>query len=192
MSKQINSEDQRKLHAELNQIINQRFILTTTAITVFGAFSAVMTPKTPIQSPVEVGHLLIGGTVYVLIFYLLLLAWNRMLLSLQETISTYLELTGSSQWEAHFRKFVLLKPVGLRVQGWAFLALGFLSTSWPFLIARSLGIPLEWRWILFLLIVATAYFLATYLLGFKHRKHEQIRSIWETILGQEKDADNST
>ena len=29
-------EDQRKLHAEVNQLINQRFLLNTAAVTLFG------------------------------------------------------------------------------------------------------------------------------------------------------------
>jgi hypothetical protein len=187
--KQIDPEDQRKLHAELNQIINQRFLLTTTAITVFGAFSAFMIPKTPISSPAEVGHILVGGTVYLLIFYLLLFSWNRMLLSLQEVISVYLELRGPSQWEADFRRFVGLRPVGLRIQGWVFLVLGILSVSWPFAIATSLGVSFETPWLILLATFATLYFLVTYFIGFRNRNQGRTRTTWESVLKPEVSAD---
>jgi hypothetical protein len=38
-------EDERKLHNEINQIVNQRFILTTLALTLFGVLIAWMVPK---------------------------------------------------------------------------------------------------------------------------------------------------
>jgi hypothetical protein len=45
-----NGEDERKLHAEINQIVNQRFILTTLALTIFGILIVLMVPKdTPIS-----------------------------------------------------------------------------------------------------------------------------------------------
>jgi hypothetical protein len=33
-------DDVRKLHAEINQIVNQRFLITTLSITVFGVLIA--------------------------------------------------------------------------------------------------------------------------------------------------------
>ena len=43
--KKPNSEDVIKINSEINQIVNQRFVITTTAITVFGVMIAWMFPK---------------------------------------------------------------------------------------------------------------------------------------------------
>jgi hypothetical protein len=178
----ISVEDQRKLHAEANQILNQRFLLTSSAITVFGAFSAFMIPKPPLQAPAQSEHVLIGGTIYLLVFYSLLFAWNRMLVSLQQVISVYLELKGQSQWEADFRNFIKIRHVGHRVQGWVFLVLGLLSVSWPIVISMSLGLKIDVAWAGALAIVASAYFMMIGVEAFKTRNNEGIRRTWERVL----------
>ena len=42
----LDAEDRRKLHAEVNQIVNQRILITTFSVTVFGVMTSWMIPKT--------------------------------------------------------------------------------------------------------------------------------------------------
>jgi hypothetical protein len=177
-------ETERKLNTELNQLINQRFLLTTTAITVFGTFSAFMIPKNPVaaKDAVVVGNLLISGSGCLLIFYFLLFMWNRQLLILQQTISVYLSKTSDSTWETDFRSFIRLLPVGFRIQPWVFGILGALSTAWPFVVMRSLGITTTCRHSVALIAAGLIYIAVVAYLGLKVRDDATIKATWAQIL----------
>jgi hypothetical protein len=49
-----NDDGRRKLHAEVNQLANQRFLVTTGAITVFGVIMALLVPRNSPQSGTDV------------------------------------------------------------------------------------------------------------------------------------------
>jgi hypothetical protein len=177
-------ETERKLNTELNQVINQRFLLTTTAITVFGTFSAFMIPKNPVaaKDAAVVGNLLVAGSGCLLIFYFLLFMWNRQLLILQQTISVYLSITSDSTWETDFRSFIKLLPVGFRIQPWVFVILGALSTVWPFVVMRALGITTTCRHAVDLIAVGLIYIAVVAYLGLKVRDDTAIRTTWARVL----------
>src|SRR5271165_2460819 len=93
-----NEEDTRKLHAEINQIGNQRFILATSAITLFAVLTVWMIPKDA-QAQADV-----GGFPFVisLILSLLLIAiyfWSHQLKNTMRVFTLYLVETKSSDWE---------------------------------------------------------------------------------------------
>jgi len=186
----LSTEDQRKLHAEINQLLNQRFLLTTTAITVFGVFSAFMIPKGLNQGSTVVGHVMLGGTSYLLLFILLLFLWNQILANLQSTLGWYLILKNESEWEKDFRKYTQTAPLSMRLRSTApvdiiiFYAIGALSTCWPFAISIALGICLETGWVLFLLTIAVLYFILVLLLSVLFRRNQaHIKATWEKTLG---------
>ncbi|MCU0916382.1 MAG: hypothetical protein MUC88_17735, partial [Planctomycetes bacterium] len=58
---QPNTEDTRKLHAEVNQIVNERLLLTILAVTVFGTMIAWLIPRNPPESKTSVGMFAYGG-----------------------------------------------------------------------------------------------------------------------------------
>jgi hypothetical protein len=66
------AEDKRKLHAEVNQIVNQRILITTFSVTVFGVMIAWMIPKSaPQPNPnievfVYIGSIILSLTLMVL------------------------------------------------------------------------------------------------------------------------------
>lgn len=183
--KELDTEDKRKLHAEINQIMNQRFLLTTAAITVFGAFSAFMIPKAPSHPGPVVGHLLLGGTGFLLLFLLLLFLWNRFLSVMQTTPAWYLIHKEASRWEGDFRAFRSANPLSIgKIQTYVFLALGVLSTGWSFVVALALGITLDPGWVLAVVCIAVCYFFLVNGFGLRRwfRDDIKISAKWQAIL----------
>jgi hypothetical protein len=55
-------EDQRKIHAEITQIVNQRLQLTTFAITLFGVIGAWLIPKSSPPKGSDLGDFTFAAT----------------------------------------------------------------------------------------------------------------------------------
>jgi hypothetical protein len=135
--KKPNQEDQRKLHAEINQINQQRLILSTLALTVFGLVIAWMLPK---QYPISIKR--IGGFEYsvsVLLSWLLfaLFVLSYTLRTMLRVASLYLIETGASGWEADIADF--RKEHGYvghtKPQAALFISLILAAAAFPFLLA---------------------------------------------------------
>jgi hypothetical protein len=130
------SEDVRKIHAEINQLLNQRFLLTTAGITVFGVMTAWLLPKSPPQAGDPVGSFIftVALILSVLLFTLYLL--SHFLRGVQRVCSTYLIETNMSGWEHDWEQYrrepywAYSKP-----QTILFLLLNVLSTGFPFILA---------------------------------------------------------
>lgn len=183
----VGTEDQRKLHAEINQILNQRFLLTTAAITVFGAFSSWMIPKDPGQNGEVLGRLVFAGTSFLLLFLLLLYAWNRWLSDLQQRLGRYLKLTRSSKWETDSSEFHdgSAFPTTGHMQFRVFMSLGLLAAVWPFTIAAICDLPLSPVWVTIEVVVAVVYAVLVYGLGVRKwfRDAEGMERRWRKVLG---------
>lgn len=123
------SEDVRKLHAEVNQIINQRYLLTTLAVTIFGGVTVWLIPR---QGPATAGSGTDAGTLYLIGPLLLILLGlfytvSHTLKVPMRTITTYLEVFKLSDWEKHWKKYREDGYIAYTsIQTWFFLALGFL------------------------------------------------------------------
>lgn len=154
------SEDYRKLHAEVNQIVNQRFLVTTLALTTFGVLGAWGIPRPGISAT--------GGTssynpavlpeASVLTLYLVALIMNAVLLVLflyshtlrrnLRFITAYLRVVGGEKsWEAHWRTFrrrpdpTWMSGIYARPQAWVFVALHCLGMIYPVVFSLILNIP---------------------------------------------------
>ena len=104
---EIRSEDVRKIHAEINQIVNQRHLLTTVAVTVFGGLTAWLLPK---YAGVDSGDSGAPETPYMAATIILLLLGLLYGVShgLKRTLrifTTYLEVFELSSWEDHWRQY---------------------------------------------------------------------------------------
>ncbi len=100
-----NTEDVRKLHAEVNQIMNQRFLITTSALTFSGVFYSFMTPKDLTQHSEKLGLMLLWAVLFLHVVQGALLAWHMSLGYLQKTISNYLIATSASEWEQDWMRY---------------------------------------------------------------------------------------
>jgi hypothetical protein len=100
-----NTEDQRKLHAEINQIVNQRFIVITAAITLFGVVFAWMLQKLPSKAGDPLGFFpfVLSVVLSLLLFGLYIV--NHILKGTLRIISSYLGETRASNWELDWIEF---------------------------------------------------------------------------------------
>ncbi len=141
--KRPNREDKQKIHSEVNQIVNQRLLLTTLAVTIFGAMVAWLIPRIPLTQSVPVGGQSVPVGVYVYITSLLLTVVLFALFLLMHHLTcmlrlftTYLDETDASNWEKDWSsyrdKFSYLGYT--KSQSLVFLLLGSLSTGFPFLL----------------------------------------------------------
>jgi len=128
------TEDQRKLHAEITQIANQRFLLAIFAVTTFGVVEGWILPKLPTK--------LGGGFVFansiilcLLIFSLFML--NYGLAQMQRVFTTYLIVTDASKWEQDWKRFRGERPY------WGYTR-SFTLWVYVFLIIVSTGLPFIW------------------------------------------------
>lgn len=131
-----NEADKAKLHSEVSQIVSQRLLITTLAVTVFGAAVAWLLPTSPPSAPEPIGmfRYLASSLLTLVLFALFLLTHH--LSQMLRTFTTYLDETGASNWEKDWKlyrdKFPYLgytKPQAL-----VFLVLGLISTALPFLL----------------------------------------------------------
>jgi hypothetical protein len=128
-------EDIRKLHAEINQIVNQRFVLTTLAVTVFGVVTAWFIPRlgsASASSGLDPGTLYLIGTLLLILLFLFYAA-SHFLRATMRTLTIYLEVFELSDWEKHWKQYRGHHDyVGYtRIQTVFFLSLGALAVVVP-------------------------------------------------------------
>lgn len=189
---QVRPEDVRKIHAEINQIVNQRFLLTTLAVTLFGTVAALTTPRGGIPSE-HVGFTFTFSYVtsmLLFVMFALLFVSSLNLRNYLRVLSTYLDEAGLSQWERDWAKF---RSGGYSAytttQTFFFLTLGMVATAYPFLIEILYQGCITWRWVNILtLILFFAHEILVAFLGFRKctNAESRLRKRWRSILASEK------
>jgi len=91
--------DVSKLHSEINQYINQRLTVTTTAITIFGVFTGWMVTQDDIKDKIPQIPLALLAIIAVLFLYCQVILWNIRI------IASYLRVTGKSTWERAYDEY---------------------------------------------------------------------------------------
>jgi len=181
-----NEEDKRKLHAEINQLVNQRFVLTTISITVFGIMGAWMVPNN-IPGKIEpIGAFCFAVASLLLIVLFLLFILSYCLCTMIRNISTYMVITGQSGWEEDWVKFRQTESyIGYtKPQGVIFIILGILSVGFPFVLWAVYPFSLEPRGGVILTIVLGAlYCIFIYGIAIEgwFSPEKLIKSKWEEI-----------
>lgn len=97
--------DISKLHAEMNQYINQRLIITTTAITLFGVSIGWIVFGSSTASGIEIKPAIFFLPTILLIVLFVLLVYCQVILGNMRIISGYMRQTQSSQWEKAYQEF---------------------------------------------------------------------------------------
>lgn len=137
-------EDLRKLHSEVNQLVNQRLALTTLAVTVFTAAAAWAVPRvlsSNAENPV-VNFLL---SIVLLFFEFILFVLGHHLTSMLRIITVYLDLMEKSGWESDWAQYRTSYPEYwgyTKPQSLVFLFVGLLGGSLPGLSIFSVPISL--------------------------------------------------
>ena len=180
------SEDQRKLHAEVNQIVNQRFLLSTLAVTLYGAIAAWGLPRSPIPSDTDLGLPYIAAIILIFVLSMLYAASYDMR-SYLRLLTTYLEIAGDSKWERHWAKYRDENSYFgyTAVQSAFFAILGILTLAYPILVEYHFRSHVGSRWELNVLIgLLVAYLCLVIGLGFRSTKklESRLRQRWHDIV----------
>jgi hypothetical protein len=100
-----NEDDRRKLHLEITQVVNQRLLVTTFAVTVFGAIVTWSFPQMESGKVSFPERPFVASVVLNLILAALLWLHHELILWLR-TLTTYLEETAESGWEQDWADFL--------------------------------------------------------------------------------------
>jgi hypothetical protein len=100
-----NTEDVRKIHAEINQLVNQRFLMVTAGVTLAGiAAKWVLPENTPTPGSAPGIQLTLACSVLSVAFTFLAVLGYRASQMIR-VFSTYLIVSETSQWEMHWRQY---------------------------------------------------------------------------------------
>ena len=137
-------EDLRKIHAEVNQIVNQRFLLVTLAITVFGAITTWIIPKqTPMAGESIGGFAFVASSLLSLTLFLLFFFSHRLKMFLR-VLTSYLAEVGGSQWEIAWREYRKEPHSAYTdIHTGLFMALTFFALVAPFVMAYTFELEIE-------------------------------------------------
>lgn len=134
-------EDQRKLHAEINQLVNQRFTITVAAFTLtvgtFGTIGALSKSGEPSgENPAlfNDSQVFYFGSIAVLSLLLILFLWSHWLKNIIGERSEYLKITGTSSWEADWAEYKNTSTHYMgytKSQSFMFIILGVLASIYP-------------------------------------------------------------
>lgn len=136
-------EDISKINSEICQIINQRYLLTTFAITTFGIIIAWLIPKTSEGAGANPPIFYYAGSILLLFILFALYLFNYCLKGMVRIFSTYLQAAEASGWEKNWQayrdknsfKYSYFKYSNYwgytKAQTVIFLVLGFLAFLFP-------------------------------------------------------------
>jgi len=145
-----NDKDVAKLHSEVNQIENQRFLLTTLAITVFGVIASILVSKTVPPATPTVGGFAYLGSVLLLAVLGVIYLYGYLLKRVLRIYTAYLKVTKQSMWEEDYSRYRRWLGSNSRWhwgydqgQTLIFALLGLMAWAYPLLIAAIYGLTLE-------------------------------------------------
>jgi hypothetical protein len=163
-----NNEDLRKIHAEINQLANQRFLLVTLAITLFGVATAWLIPKQAPNAGDNIGGLTFAVAILLSSLFFALYLLNHFLKGMQRVCTAYLVETKASGWEIDWEEFRQEPHYGYtKPQTLIFLILNGISTGFPFILASIYSLKLEpIQGFILCLILGIVVELLIYLMGF--------------------------
>jgi hypothetical protein len=155
MLKGPDRDDVIKLHAEINQIVNQRFTVTTFSITIFAALGAVMVDIAGTSQ--TVGHSPFLVDILLSVLLLVMCIWSHLLAKTLRTFTSYLAITGKSNWEQDWAEFRRAGPhIGYtKTQGLIFLSLNVLGFILAVFIQSGRAHPATFRVTAAIILVAT-------------------------------------
>lgn len=126
--------------------MNQRFLLTTLAVTIFGAFAALGVPKQGATSAPDLGLAYTAAMLLFAVFGLLFFA-SHSLRGYLRVLTTYLAASKSSKWEEHWKTYRKNGHFAYtKTQALFFAVLGGLVAAYPFMIEWQLHHNFTCRW----------------------------------------------
>jgi len=187
MALDIETEDVKKIHAEVNQLVNQRYTVTNIAVTVSVVVLAIFVPKGTAGAPTPEWAFVYSGSIILLAFLFALFVFSHMLKGMLRLFTTYLRERNWSYWEADWAQYRHHYPYSgyTRPQTAVFMALGLLVAGIPLLPAASASIALSVDPLLAVLgTTLLIYELALYFMGFRDRWEFEAKAAdrWRLLL----------
>lgn len=138
-------EDVSKLSAEINQVVHQRFLLTTLAITMVGVVGGWLFVKhEALFANGEIGRIVYAMSFLLLLFLFMVFFFGEMLYAKLRIYTAYLLVTEASNWEIDWKLFRDKKEyVGYRrAQSFVYVLLGLAVVFVPLVFAFVLQLRL--------------------------------------------------
>lgn len=182
------TEDISKLHSQITNITHQAFLLTTSAITIFGVFVAFLIPKDTLQSGDPVKNHIVVFSILLLfllnILYLMVHYNNRLL----RIFTTYLLVCGSSNWETAWYQYCKKPFWGyLKVVSMVFTILGITSVILPyvFIVAYELKFNVT-NLVIFLIFYGAVFLFQVHVIGFLNwwNGEDNAKNRWESLCNE--------
>jgi hypothetical protein len=132
-----NEQDVRKIHAEVTQLVHERFLLTTVAIIAFGVVSAWFVSKVGPTSGDALGGFAFAASILLTSLLFVLYVFSHLLKNVLKVFTTYLIVTGASGWEQDAKRFRDPERAYLGYTGpqtLVFLFLTAVATGFPLLL----------------------------------------------------------
>lgn len=182
------TEDIRKLHTEVNQIINQRVTITTAAVTLLGVVLAWMIPKATPAPCSAVGGFVFFGSILLLLLLFVLFWFSYTLRSMLRIITNYFLVTEASNWELDWKTYrgEKVEVIYTTSQTVIFLLLGLISLLFPFVLAAVYNQELAPRLgLIFHIITGALYLIFVVGMGFFDwwSREKRAENIWKAING---------
>jgi len=138
------AEDLVKIHNEVNQIVNQRFILTTIAVTIFGVGIAWIIPKEKPTSGSDIGGMIFALSIFLCIIFFSIYLFHALLKGTMRIFTTYLIITEKSGWEKDFVNYRAHSPYTAysKPQTIVFLILNAATCAFPLILKLVYSINL--------------------------------------------------
>lgn len=140
-----NTHDLQKLHSEVTQIVNQRLLITTLSVTVFGGGIAWFIARDVPSEPTPTGGFIYMAALLLTLVLFLLFLLNHHLTGMLRLMTTYLDEMETSNWERDWKAYRdsffywgYTKP-----QTMVFLFLGLISSMLPFLLIITCPFTVE-------------------------------------------------
>lgn len=144
MAPGLDAEDKRKIHAEINQLVHQRFLLATAAVTVFGVVSAWSIPRDPTLLGGRVGAFTCAVSILLTLVLFVLFILSHLLAAVLRTYASYLRITGESKWEQDWKDY---RSAGYSAYTKAittlFVVLGIVASAFPFALGFIYSLAFE-------------------------------------------------
>lgn len=184
----LDVEDRRKLHAEINQIENHRFLLSTLAVTAFGVLGAWLVPRAAPLPGSPVGGFVCAGALLLQLLLFVLFLVHQVFKSVMRTLATYLIVRDASEWEKDWRRYRRDRQDWYSMaQTLVFVILVASAALFPLALAYLFDLtwqPREGIWmvlgtgIVFLLLM-----LALGIFGWMDRE-QKLEARWRALLGE--------
>jgi hypothetical protein len=137
--------DLYKIHNEVAQIVHQRMVNTTFAITLLGIFGifTVRRPTPPVGSDID--PVLLWSSLLLSCILFIVYMYNCCLVGMLRIFTSYLRVTENSGWEEDWAKYrgKYFYFGYTKAQTIVFVALVAISTFWPSVIAKVYALKIE-------------------------------------------------